>query len=49
MIEQPEHLSKAVEALLMSTKNIGDGQLFSRENSGMQLDLLLKRIRNIIL
>ena len=49
MIEQPENLSKAIEALLMATQGIPDGSLFNREGAGMQLDLLLKQIRSILL
>ena len=45
----PENLSKAIEALLMSTKGIADGALFSRREDGVRLDLLIKRIRTVVL
>ena len=33
----------------MATNGITDGSLFSRDAQGMQIDLLFKRIRSIIL
>jgi len=44
----PEHMMSTLDALIMSTKGIEDGSLFKRSMEGMQLDLLLKRIRLII-
>ena len=49
LMENPENLSKAIEALLMASQGIPDGSLFSRDAQGMQIDLLLKKIRTIIL
>lgn len=41
-------IEAVIDALLMSTKGIEIGALFSVDKTGMQLDLLLRRIRQII-
>lgn len=45
LVKNPENLFKAIDTLLMATKGMPDGSLFSREAHGMQLDLVLKKIR----
>lgn len=49
LLQNPQNLSKAIEGLLMATQGIPDGSLFSRDGNGMQIDLLFKKIRSIVL
>jgi len=44
----PELMNDTLEALIMATKGIDNGTLFSRSKEGMQIDLLFKRIRTVI-
>ena len=48
IMENPQNIENAIDALLMSTKGITEGELFSRSKEGIRLDLLIKRIRHIL-
>ena len=47
-IESKDQLANVLDALVLSTKGVTPSSLFSKDRSGMQLDLLLKRIRRIL-
>lgn len=48
LVENPENLSSAIDALVMSTNGVAVGAAFGREAEHFKMDLLLKRIRAIV-
>ena len=46
--QDANQLKDIIDAILMSTKGIGEGSLFSKDKEGFQFDLLMKRIRHLI-
>lgn len=47
-VTSANQLETVIDALLMSTVGVDNGALFKRDKAGMQLDLLLRRVREII-
>lgn len=48
LIENPENLSSAIDALIMSTHGVAPGGAFGRNAESLKMDLILKKIRAIV-